>query len=277
MKSHRTFGKVTAALGLAAGAFLSATACAQSNPAGNEADKWMFTASIYGFLPHIGGRLSVPVDAGGDSIDVDAKTIIDHLKFTVMGTFDAHYGNWGAFTDVIYLNVGGNKSNVRTGTIGVPVETTADLNLDLKGTIWTVAGEYRVISDPAMKMDILAGARLFDVKTTLGWSFHGDIGPIPEPGRNGSREISGNVWDGIVGVKGNYAFGDDRKWFAPFYLDVGTGDSQLTWQIAGGIGYRFGWGEVFGMWRYLDYNFKSGKELEDVNFNGPMVGVAFQW
>jgi hypothetical protein len=31
------------------------------------------------------------------------------------------------------------------------------------------------------------------------------------------------------------------------------------------------------MWRYLDYNFKSGKDLEDMNFNGPMFGVAFHW
>jgi hypothetical protein len=40
-----------------------------------------------------------------------------------------------------------------------------------------------------------------------------------------------------VGVKGRYTFGDDGKWFVPFYLDVGTGQSQLTWQISSGLGY----------------------------------------
>jgi hypothetical protein len=31
------------------------------------------------------------------------------------------------------------------------------------------------------------------------------------------------------------------------------------------------------MWRYLDYNFASGKKLEDITMNGPMLGVAFRW
>ncbi len=95
--------------------------------------------------------------------------------------------------------------------------------------------------------------------------------------RSGSKEIDESVWDGIVGVKGRYAFGENRKWFMPFYLDVGTGQSDLTWQGAAGLGYAFNWGEVLAMWRYLDYNFKSGKAVEDMNFNGPMLGVAFRW
>ncbi len=45
----------------------------------------------------------------------------------------------------------------------------------------------------------------------------------------------------------------------------------------GGIGYKFGWGQVFGVWRYLDYNFKSSAKIEDVDFNGPAIGVAFNW
>ena len=31
------------------------------------------------------------------------------------------------------------------------------------------------------------------------------------------------------------------------------------------------------MWRYLDYNFKSGKKIEDLSFNGPMTGAGFRW
>ena len=222
----------------------------------------------------------MPASTGGASINVDADTILSNLKMTFMGTLDVHNGRWGAFTDVLYLDIGGSKSNTRDfsiGNIGLPASTTADLNLDLKGTIWTVAGEYRVISDPATKVDLLAGARLFNIKPTLGWSIHGDLGPIPGPGRSGSKEIDESVWDGIVGVKGRYAFGDNRAWYVPFYFDIGTGQSDLTWQAAGGIGYTYRWGSVFAMWRYLDYNFKSGKDLEDMNFNGPMLGVAFQW
>jgi hypothetical protein len=118
---------------------------------------------------------------------------------------------------------------------------------------------------------------MFGIKPTLGWSISGDLGPIPESGRSGSKEISEHIWDGIIGVKGRYAFGDNREWFVPIYLDVGTGQSDLTWQIAGGVGYTFRWGSVFAMWRYLDYDFKSDNALEKINFNGPMIGAAFSW
>ena len=279
MKISRSLGGAMTVLCFAGGTLLPASATAQS-AADWEAGKWQSTATIYAYLPTIGGSLAVPAQTGGASINVDADTLLSNLKMTFMGTLDVHNGRWGAFTDILYLDIGGSKSNTRDfsiGNIGLPASTTADLSLDLKGTIWTVAGEYRVISDPATKVDLLAGARLFNVKPTLGWSIHGDLGPIQEPGRSGSKEIDESVWDGIVGVKGRYAFGDNRAWYVPFYFDIGTGQSDLTWQAAAGIGYTYRWGSLFAMWRYLDYNFKSGKDLEDMNFNGPLLGVAFQW
>lgn len=280
MQVSRFLSGATTVVCFSATALLPVSAAAQSTQPGWETGKWQFAATIYGYLPSIGGNLKVPVESGGSSINVDASQIIDSLKFTFMGTFDAHNGRWGVFTDVLYIDLGGNKSNTRDfsiGNIGLPASTTADLNLDLKGLIWTLAGEYRVASDPVWTVDVLAGARMFDVKPTLGWSISGDLGPIGIAGRSGSKEISESVWDGIVGVKGRYSFGDDRKWFVPFYLDVGTGQSQLTWQAAGGIGHSYSWGALFAMWRYLDYNFKSGKALEDMNFNGPMLGATFRW
>ena len=31
------------------------------------------------------------------------------------------------------------------------------------------------------------------------------------------------------------------------------------------------------MWRYLGYDFKSDKHVQDINFNGAMIGAAFRW
>jgi hypothetical protein len=280
MNLSRSLGGATTVLCFAAAALLPTSAMAQSPQPGWESGKWQFAATVYLYLPSLGGKMAFPVETGGSSINVDADTLISNLKFAFMGTLDAHKGRWGAFTDVIYMDVGGSKSQTRDfsiGNIGVPAGTTADLSLDLKGWIWTLAGEYRMVSDPAWTVDLLAGARLFDLKPTLGWSINGNLGPIGLPGRSGSKEIDESVWDGIIGVKGRYAFGDNRKWFVPFYLDVGTGQSDLTWQGAAGLGYAFQWGEALAVWRYLDYNFKSGKAVEDMNFNGPMLGVTFRW
>jgi len=60
-------------------------------------------------------------------------------------------------------------------------------------------------------------------------------------------------------------------------VDVGTGESDLTRQGVGGLGYSFHWGDVLATWRYLDYKFKSGKKVADLSFNGPMIGVGFRW
>jgi hypothetical protein len=199
---------------------------------------------------------------------------------TFQGALDVHNGRWGIFNDLIYVDLGGVKSQTHDfsiGNIGIPASATADLSVDFKATVWTVAGEYRLASDPAWTVDLLAGARMLQVKPTLGFALNGDLGPINLPGRSGSKSANESVWDGVVGVKGRYAFGDERKWFVPFYLDVGTGQTKLTWQGAAGVGYAYQWGEVVAMYRYLDWNAKSGKQIEDLNMGGPMVGVTFRW
>ena len=281
MKILHPSGRAVAALAFAAGALLPTVANAQSAQTGGLAEKWMFTATIYGWVPTIDGRVNFPDDRGSTGIHASMSDVLNHLRMTFQGALDAHNGRWGMFTDVVYVDVGGVKSHERDfsiGNVGIPATATADLDLTIKALVWTVAGEYRIGSDPAWTVDLLGGARMLQMKPRLGYSITGDIGGIVLPGgRSGSKQVDESVWDGIVGVKGRYTFGDDRKWFAPFYVDVGTGQTQLTWQISGGLGYTYSWGSVFATWRYLDYNFKSGKALESINMSGPMLGVAFQF
>jgi hypothetical protein len=278
MDIHARIPHRAAALVLVAGTLLPAIACAQAPRANPDSGKWQYAFSINGYLPSIAGNTTFPVDSGS-SIDITADKIIENLKFTFMGSLDVNNGRWGAFTDVLYLDVGGSKSQSRDfsiGNLGLPAGTNADLSLDVKGLVWTLAGEYRLANDPGLTMDLLAGARYFDLKQKLGWAISGSLGPIAAPGRTGSVEVRENVWDAIVGVKGRYAFGESARWSVPFYVDVGTGQSDLTWQGSAGIGYAFQWGEVSVLWRYLDYRFKSRK-IEDMNFNGPQIGATFRW
>jgi hypothetical protein len=269
-----------AVMALAASALLPMPVAAQTTQSGWGAEKWQFTATLYGWVTAIDQTVNFPGDRGSTDVHVGMSDVLRALKMTFQGSFDVHNGRWGIFNDLFYADLGGVKSRTRdfsVGNIGLPASTETDLTLDIKTLIWTVAGEYRVGSDPAWTLDLLAGARMAQIKPTLGYSITGDLGPIVIPGREGSKQVDASIWDGIVGVKGRYTFGEGRKWYAPFYVDVGTGQSQLTWQIAGGIGYSYDWGSVFAMWRYLDYNFQSGKKLDDFSLNGPMVGVAFYW
>ena len=278
MKSASSIGCTV--LCFATGMVLPAAAAGQATQPGAESGTWQFTAAIYGWIPAIDSKVNFPGDTGSTDLHVSKSDVLNHLKMTFQGSFDAHNGRWGIFNDLVYVDLGGVKSRDRDfsiGNIGIPATATANLSFDIKSLIWTVAGEYRLVSDPAWTVDLLGGARLLKMKPTLDYSITGELGPIVLPGRNGSKRVNASFWDGIIGVKGRYAFGDDNKWFVPFYLDVGTGQSQLTWQISGGVGYTYSWGSVFAEWRYLDYNFQSGKALDTMSMSGPMLGVALQW
>jgi hypothetical protein len=242
-------------------------------------DEWQFAAAIYGWFPDIGGNTQFPLGGGG-SIGVDINTILDHLKMTGQGAFEIQKGHWGAFTDVVYLDVGDSKSQTRGLEIGgqpLPGSIQARAEFDLKSTIWTLAGSYRSLASPAATLDWLAGARLVSIDQDLEWEFTGAFGSITPPPRTGNRGASADQWDAIVGLKGRFGFGADHNWVMPFYFDVGAGDSDLTWQAMLGFGYAFGWGDLGVAWRYLDYDLKSDGAIQDLNFNGPAAGVTFRW
>lgn len=244
------------------------------------ADDWKFTASLYGYLPSIGGKTAFPGSGGASSVTVDAQTIIENLKFTFMGSIEARRGPWGGLSDVLYVDMGDAKSGSRDlsiGNAGLPAGASASVDLDVKGWVWTLGATYRAVSRPAYSLDVLGGARMLDLKQSMKWTLSGNVGPIPVVDRAGSRATDLQNWDLVLGVKGRAAFGAGNQWFVPYYLDIGTGESRFTWQAVTGLGYSFGWGDIVGAWRYIGYDMKSGKAVERLDFNGPGLAAVFRW
>ena len=260
---------------------LAAPMIIASSPASAQAtDNWRFQAAVNLYLPEIGGTTAFPAIDGSSGPGIDAETIIENLKMAFMGSFEASSGPWGVFTDLLYMNIGDSRSGFREINIGglpIPAGASTKADYDLKGWGWTLAGTWHAVADPAATLDVLAGARLLDIEQTLSWEITGDVGSIPLPGRAGTSKVGVSNWDAIVGVKGRLALGAERKWFVPYYLDVGAGESKLTWQAMGGIGYSFQWGDVVGSWRYLDYEMKSGNAVQSLTFNGPLISAVFRW
>jgi hypothetical protein len=241
--------------------------------AGETTDEWQFAGSIYGWFPDIEG------DTRLGAFGVDIGAILDNLEFTFQGAFDARRGRWGVATDVIYLDVRASDANVRSGTVGstqIPVDVRAQAELEMESWIWSAAGYYRALDRSGQTVDLLAGFRYIDIEQDLEWTLTGNVGPIPLPDRQGAGSAGLSNWDAIVGVRGRFAFGADQRWFVPYHLDGGTGESDFTWQAMAGLGYAFQWGQVLGFWHYLDYDLGSGV-VEDANFNGPGVGVVIRW
>src|SRR5262245_14994913 len=218
-----------AVLAAAVLAGLAATVPAQ---AGEPNGDWQFRAIGYAYVPDITGSARIPA---GDSADiaVSAQDLIDNTHAAGMGAFEAQKGRFGGFVDLIYMNVGDSihdSPTIGAGSLPLPPGITADAKLDVEATVLTLGASYRPVSTGAATLDVCAGARHLDATTKLHGAFSAPVGPFVGPAQAGKASVSGDGWDGIAGAKGEVAFGDERRWFIPFYADVGAGDSDLTWQ-----------------------------------------------
>jgi len=249
---------------LCAGAMTIAPATVPAaNPVGG--DQWQFKAGAYLWGAGIDAETAV-----GSDIDISFDSLIDNLHLAFMGNLEARKSKWSLAADLIYLNVGddGGGSVPVSEVPGVSIKV--DAGIKLRAWVMGFTGGYNLWQSERLTLDAIAGARYFEVKVTLNAA--DQLGPFS---KQLETTASGENWDAIVGVKGNVKLTD--KWYAPYYLDVGTGDSDFTWQIAAGAGYRFNWGEVNLLYRYMDWDFKSGSDLDNLSLSGPMLGAKFSF
>jgi len=274
MSQHRNWSHAVAA-GLVSlvTAGTAVDAQAQSTP-----DAWQYRASIYAWVPGISGTTQFPSGAAGPSINVNANDLLSDLKMAFMGTLEAQRGEWGGMVDWFYANVGSTSTGTRDFSIiggTQPVGLTANLSLDVKTNILTLAGTYSLAASPRYNSALVFGARMLKVDQTLDWAFNTTT-PLALA-RNGRSEVTATNWDAVIGAKGRASLGEDQRWFVPYYVDIGTGNSKFTWQGLVGLGYSFSWGDAAVAWRYIDYQFKSGEPVQSLTFNGIGAGVSFRF
>ncbi|UHQ19167.1 hypothetical protein LVB87_13390 [Lysobacter sp. KIS68-7] len=239
-------------------------------------EEWQFRTSLYGFFPDVGGHARIP--SGGElPLEMDAGDLISHTDFAGMASFETRKGRWGGYADAVYMDLGQHVFGTRAILAGrqpLPPGTYADASLDIEALALTLAGTYRFYESPNTTIDALFGGRFLDATVQLDWDFNSDVAGTLRTGTNKQSKAS---WDGIVGLKGRTYFGERKQWFVPWYADVGTGATDLTWNASAGIGYAAHWGDVFLTYRRLDYDFGQDRHLDDIHFQGPTLGVAFSW
>jgi len=241
---------------------------------------WHFTLTPYVWLPNINGTIDGRVlgsDLGDFSVstEIGPNDYLQNLKFGAMATGEVRKGDWSVFTDIIYIDFGDQRSRVRniTGLEGRPLSSIdRSASTSLSATVWTLAGARTLVHNPKVNLDLLAGFRYVGIDTELKLDIIGSDGVVDTRARS-SRNLT--EWDGILGVKGQLRLGEGR-WFMPYYLDVGTGSSNWTWQALLGVGYAFDWGEVNLSIRNLSYDF-NGKHDADLRMTGPTLGATFRW
>lgn len=244
----------------------ASTVLAQTDSSANQ-DQWQYSGAIYLWGADIGGQT-----IRGSEVEVGFSDLLDNLEMAFMGAFAARKNNWSLLTDVVYMDLAVDKTadlSVPIGPIQVPVTTS--VSLDVEGWILHFAGGYNLYSEGKSRLDLIGGARYLDLDQTMFLSLQ-SLGP----GQSRTISESLTAWDGIVGVKGNATLGE--RWFLPYYLDIGAGDSKFTWQATAGIGYRAGRVvDLALVYRHLEWDLDSARVVDDINFSGPTLGVIFRW
>ena len=231
----------------------------------NTSDDWRFKAEVYGWLPTIKGEL-----ATGDEIELGLNDIFDHLDMTFLGVLQARRGKWAVIADVAYLKLSGDEAGNTTIPLGPSnVPTRVDIGVDVTAWFANLAGAYRVHQTDKFDVQVLAGARYLslDVEAKL------DTSLIP-----GAKLVDGSEdsWDAIVGVRGLAELSD--KWWMSYRFDIGTGDSDLTWNASLQFGRKYDWGSLALGYRYLHYDFDSDfKLVKDLDTYGPVIGAVWEF
>jgi hypothetical protein len=223
-------------------------------------DEWQFIGEVYMWGASLGGTTGA-----GDDIDIPFSDILEHLNFGAMGAAAAKKGKWTLFADAFYLDLE-TDDNSTANIIGRPIKTSVDV--EVKGFISTAGASYDVFENDSTRVALLAGGRYLWLDVELEF----DVGAVTEKASD-----SGSVIDGIIGFRGRTKIAD--RWHIIYYADVGTGESDLTWQALGSLNYRFMNVDLVLGYRYLDWNFDSddGDVLDDLNLHGPFAGVKFSF
>jgi hypothetical protein len=247
--------------------FLGVSTVLAQTDSSESQDQWEFAGAIYLWGADINGQTG-----RGSSVEVTTSDLLDNLEMAFMGAFAARKNNWSLLADVVYLDLGVDKTvdlSISVGPTTIPVTTSA--SLDQQGLVLQFVGGYSLYSEGSSRLDLIGGARYLDLDTDLFLELD-SLGP----GQSRAIKDSLSVWDAVVGLQGNASLGE--QWFLPYHVDVGFGQSKLTWQAVAGIGFRAGRAvDLALVYRHLEWDFDSTRLIDDINFSGPTLGVIFRW
>jgi len=224
-------------------------------------DQWQFVIEPYFWATGIDGST-----INGADFTIHFDDVLNDLEFAFMGVVGVKMGKWSFMVDTFYADLKDTEDNSIT-----VLNSRIDFQKEVEVKTWIVTPVigYNLIDCEKGKLDVVAGARYLDVEI--------DVHVNSDRARARNPEFSGSdgFWDGIVGLKSEITLYEQL--YMPVYLDIGTGESDFTWQVAGGLGYRFSACDVVAGYRYLSWEFDDSSPVNDLNLSGPYISVKFMF
>lgn len=250
--------RLTIATALATSALL--LACFPA--AGSEPDGWELSGALYIWGADLGLET-----VGGQSVDAEFEDVLDNLELAFMGTLGGRRGMWSWYGDLVFVAVDARDTiPVEVpGFMGGPIDARVQLEQDL----WVLTGGvgYSLSESAKHRSDFIFGARYIDVETEVTV----DLGIEPAI----ELDDSGNNLDGFVGLKGRRYLND--SWYFGYYADIGTGQSDLTWQVLADVNYEFNRIDLGIGYRWAEWRLDGDDLLDELEISGPYAGILFRF
>jgi hypothetical protein len=258
------------ALSLAGAAWAADVETVPPVPAPAPERQWTITVAPYFWMAGLDGDVGL---FGQEPVHLDESfsDIIQDLKFGGMIVTELHNGEIGIFNDLMYAKTEADESVTRS-LLGVP--TTLAATVKSTSFTGTLMGEYRIYSEPAGTLDLMAGARLWDIDNDINIAL--TFGSAPLAAFSGS---DGATWvDPMVGAKGRYNI--NETWFVNGWAMVGGfgAGSDITWDLLAAVGYQYNEHISFGLgYRALGVDYDHDGFVYDVVQHGPILGTVFKF
>jgi len=220
---------------------------------------WQNEVTLYGWYAGIDGTLQAPTGTESD-FSVEASDILEDLEIMLMAGYVGRYDRWSVIFDFVYLDAG-NRADTATGA------GTATVDLNVSSYLINSGIGYDFVQSDKAIVGLVGGVRYLSLDVDYDAAVQG-MQLI-------SSSDSESITDGFAGLRGQLRFND--TWFMPYYADIGTGGSDLSYQLYAAIGYRFGWGDIRLGYRYLNIDMGDDKLMEDLQLSGPLFGVGFRF
>lgn len=238
-------------------AFLTALACSSQAMA---QEGWEYRATFYGWLTGVTTEAETPL--GEFEAEIEFADIFDELDIAAFAAFEARKGRWSFIADGMYVELS-PEINVPGGALlsGGEIESQTGLI--------SAYATYAIVDEAQWRFDVGGGLRYYDASTETTV-----IGPDGSPA--GVFTTDGSWTDLLLAARATRSF--NENWWGVAYADIGgfgiEDSSELSWQVLGGVGYRFSetWSAI-ASYRYLSIERDVVGSSIVADLYGPQIGV----
>lgn len=253
--------RATTALGIGLAA---SAAMAQQGTVANptlDPSAWRYELALYLWGTEVSGSVD------GTDFELGFDQIVENLNFALMGGLKAYKGPWMTYGELTYASVrqdGSASHTVQTGLPDVSFKVDAVVDSDFQTTVVNFGGGYRLVERPNTMLYGTFGVRYLSLDSDLTL----DV-TVGQFGRSYKTEWDEDYWDAVVGIAGRTAFND--RWFLQYLADIGTGQSEMTWQAGLGIGYNLGRSDIVLGYRQMEWDLPDDDLIDEYTMAGPIL------